>query len=194
LTRNRLASCILSRLLLGVLISALPLRPDFSAPWSIGFSASIAIAESGKGKGGDGRDDDDDKDDRDDDDDDKDDRDDDNSGRGGGGDDDNSGRGGGGDDDNSGRGGGDDDSDDDRNSAGSTGSGNGNNGKTNSADNEVTSEILGSGNNLHLRYSNGWQEWVRNGRYRLVDPNGHTVADRRAKQSDLDRMRAAAGL
>lgn len=48
--------------------------------------------------------------------------------------------------------------------------------------------------NLHLRYPNGWDERIRNGRYILVDPEGRTVTNRRATMGDLDRMRDAAGL
>lgn len=48
--------------------------------------------------------------------------------------------------------------------------------------------------NLHLRYANGWDERIFNGRYRLVDPQGRTVADRVATFADLKRMQSAAGL
>ena len=48
--------------------------------------------------------------------------------------------------------------------------------------------------NLHLRYPNGWDEQILDGRYRLLDPEGRKVADRVATMKDLERMRAAAGL
>ena len=48
--------------------------------------------------------------------------------------------------------------------------------------------------NLHLRYPNGWDEKIRNGRYILIDPEGRTVTNRAATFADIDRMRDAAGL
>jgi hypothetical protein len=61
-------------------------------------------------------------------------------------------------------------------------------------DQPTTNTALRSGDNLYLRYANGWEEWVRNRRYVLKDPLGRTVADRAATFDDLVRMRAAAGL
>lgn len=48
--------------------------------------------------------------------------------------------------------------------------------------------------NLHLRYANGWDERILNGRYILIDPEGRTVTNRRATMGDQTRMRDAAGL
>ncbi len=57
----------------------------------------------------------------------------------------------------------------------------------------VTSDLRGSGSNLHLIYSNGWEEKIKSGRYVLRDPYGQTVKRRAATQADLERMRKAAG-
>lgn len=48
--------------------------------------------------------------------------------------------------------------------------------------------------NLHLRYSNGWEETIRDGRSVLPDPQGRTVSNRRATFDDLTRMCDSAGL
>jgi hypothetical protein len=45
-----------------------------------------------------------------------------------------------------------------------------------------------------LRYGNGWDEQIRNGRYILNDPKGRNVTNRRATMEDLRRMRSAVGL
>ncbi len=50
-----------------------------------------------------------------------------------------------------------------------------------------------SGNNVEVRYSDGWKEEVENGRYELKDPNNNTVIQRQARQSDLARLRKLAG-
>ena len=60
-------------------------------------------------------------------------------------------------------------------------------------DRRRSAERLGPSANMHLRYKNGWDEKILNGRYSLVDPHGHKVADRPARTKDLNRMRAAVG-
>ena len=60
-------------------------------------------------------------------------------------------------------------------------------------DRRRSAERLGPLANMHLRYKNGWDEKILNGRYSLVDPHGHKVADRPARTKDLNRMRAAVG-
>jgi hypothetical protein len=160
---------------LGLLIAACPVKIDLSEH-GFAFGASVALAkkggdDDGGGSGGGGGSDD-------------------NSGSGGGGgsddnsgpgggDDDNSGSGGGGGDDDSGSGSGDDDDD-----------GTAQGGKSKSGGGKGA---LGAKDNITLKYSNGWNESIVNGRYRLVDPKGRTVADRRATLEDLRRMREAAG-
>lgn len=52
---------------------------------------------------------------------------------------------------------------------------------------------LGSEFNISLQYTNGWREWVKDGRYVLIDPEGRTVANRAASRSDVTRMRNLAG-
>jgi hypothetical protein len=156
------------RLILGLTIATLPLRPTFDVDGTPRLLASMAFAESGSGSDGDG-----------------------DSGSGG-----NSGGG-----SNSG--------------SGSNGSNDGDNGNENGGKQshindskkdlknkrvddkkgqyQVVPKAVDRGNNLHLQYSNGWEESVANGRYTLVDPQKRTVADRKATQSDFARMRAVAG-
>jgi hypothetical protein len=99
------------------------------------------------------------------------------------------------DDDNSGSGNSDDDRDDDDDNSGS---GNRNDDSDDDDDNDSGSGITSSAGggasrgkvaNLHLRYANGWDEQILNGTYRLIDPQGRTVSNRRATQKDLVRMR-----
>lgn len=52
---------------------------------------------------------------------------------------------------------------------------------------------LGSEFNITLQYTNGWREWVKDGRYVLIDPEGRTVANRPASRGDVTRMRNLAG-
>lgn len=147
-----------------------PFQFEFGAKtdgvWSIGLRP--AYAESGSGKDGD-----DDKGrgrgrgrggDDDRDDDDDDDRDDDRD------DDDRDDR----DDDRD-----DDDRDDDRNEDASR--------------DRQSNARLGSEFNISLQYTNGWREWVKDGRYVLIDPEGRTVANRPASRGDVTRMRNLAG-
>jgi hypothetical protein len=47
---------------------------------------------------------------------------------------------------------------------------------------------LGADKNMDLHYTNGWREWIRNGRYRLTDPKGRVVSERWARPDDLLRM------
>ncbi len=75
--------------------------------------------------------------------------------------------------DNSGRGNGGDDGDDDNSGPGN-----------NSYDGRISSD-----DNVEIEYANGWQEWIRNGRYRLTDPKGRTVSNRWARPDDLARLR-----
>ncbi len=84
---------------------------------------------------------------------------------------------GGDDDDNSGSGSGNDDDDNDGRDR----------------DRRGSEQREGTLADLHLRYANGWDERILNGRYRLVDPQGRTVANRRATHEDLARMRALVG-
>ena len=153
------------RMMLGVLIATLPLRLEIGVGGGWGLGIASAQAESGPGRDGDGGDDD--RGGHDDDDDDRDDdRDDDDR-----------------DDDHRGD---DDDRDDERyDDRGG--------GRDDDRD-AVSMQATGSGDSLHLQYSNGWQEWVRDGRYVLLDPEGQTVSNRAATREDLARMRAAAGL
>ena len=179
-------------ILTAVLFVPFPIVVEKSVDGTFVFGVDYAFAEKGRGRGGDEDDDDRDEDDDDRDDDDDDDRDDDDS------DDDNSGRGSlddDRDDDDDAR---DDDrndrttSDDDRDTAPSTAA------NSNTASSGGGSGIRNSRGqaaiaNLHLRYANGWDEQILNGTYRLVDPQGRTVADRRATPDDLARMRALVG-
>ena len=103
----------------------------------------------------------------------------DNSGSGSEGDD-NSGSGGGG-DDNSGSGNGSNDATQDDNTSGSRSG-------------DQTSRRMGTESNIEYRYTNGWQERVLNGRYRLTDPKGRIVKDRFARPDDLTRIHKAAQL
>lgn len=93
-----------------------------------------------------------------------------------------------------------------KNGSDNSGSGNNNNddddddddddetdGRDNEGNSKKSRKRLGSSSNLHLQYTNGWNERIRNGRYRLVDPEGRTVSDRWATTKDLMRMRKAAG-
>lgn len=179
-----------------VLCGSLVLTPLGLTVWSavgLAFYGDLAFAESGPGRDGDDRDDD-----RDDRDDDRDDREDERDDREDDRDDERDDREDDRDDDR-------DDDDDDDNS----GPGNSNWISPTTSTNQTTQSPGSSDNhnsvgpsnnaqrvtqNLHLRYSNGWQEWVRDGRYRLIDPQGRTVSDRRATANDLARMRTAAGL
>lgn len=52
---------------------------------------------------------------------------------------------------------------------------------------------LGAEFNITLQYTNDWQEWVKDGRYVLIDPKGRTVANRRASRDDVARMRSLVG-
>lgn len=56
-----------------------------------------------------------------------------------------------------------------------------------------TNAGLGSEFNISLQYPNGWREWVKDGRYVLIDPEGRTVANRPASRDDVTRMRNLAG-
>jgi hypothetical protein len=108
-----------------------------------------------------------------------------NSGSGGGG---NSGSGGGG-SGNSGSG----SSGSDNSGSGSSSSGSGSD-DGDSADTRFNSDDfsdgqrLGADKNMDLHYTNGWREWIRNGRYRLTDPKGRVVSERWARPDDLLRM------
>ncbi len=128
------------------------------------------------------------------------------SGRGGGDDSDGGrgrGRGRGGSDDSGGHddsGGGDSGGGGGSNSSGSGSSGGGSDDHGASGNGNGGSKARGSsgnrgrasiGGNVELRYSNGWRERIRNGRYRLTDPKGRTVRDRPATQEDAVRMRDA---
>ncbi len=50
-----------------------------------------------------------------------------------------------------------------------------------------------AGDNIEIRYSDGWKEEIEAGRYELKDPNNNTVIQRRARQSDIIRLRQLAG-
>jgi len=84
----------------------------------------------------------------------------------------------------------DDDDDDDNDDDDNSGSGNGANG---SSANSPASGSGGSISNIRIDYSNGWEERIRGGRYRLKDPKGRTVADRTATQADYRRLREIKG-
>ena len=77
----------------------------------------------------------------------------------------------------------DDDDDDDRNDNRDT---------TPNRDRQSNAR-LGAEFNITLQYTNGWQEWVKDGRYVLIDPKGRTVANRRASRDDVARMRSLVG-
>lgn len=79
-----------------------------------------------------------------------------------------------------------DDRDDDRTDD-SSGSG------SSDRDRRDTSPTVTARDNISLVYSNGWREWVLNGRYVLIDPQGRTVADRIAGADDVIRLRQLAG-
>ena len=86
----------------------------------------------------------------------------------------------------------DDDDDDDNSGSGSANSGSGSSSSSGSSG-SVTSNFTKVGGNLRLVYSNGWEERIRNGRYRLTDPKGRTVSFRAATEADVIRMRQIAG-
>ncbi len=44
---------------------------------------------------------------------------------------------------------------------------------------------------IEVRYSDGWTERVRGGRYTLIDPRRRVVVDRPGKRSDVRRLDAA---
>ncbi|MGB5559074.1 MAG: hypothetical protein WBN04_13825 [Paracoccaceae bacterium] len=90
--------------------------------------------------------------------------------------------------DSSGSGSGGSGSDDDDNS----GSGSGSSGSGSGGDDD-RGQRGGSDDDMDLRYINGWRERIQNGRYRLTDPKGRVVSDRRARPDDLLRMRGALG-
>ena len=153
----------------------------FPISWTLGpdgkwvFGVDAARAHSDDGDDDDEEDEEDDEDDDDDDDDDGEDDDDD--------DDDEE-------DDTDDSSGGSDDDDDNRGvtgNGGSAGTGGGVGTQKSGDDRRVPG-------NLHLRYPNGWDEQILNGRYILIDPKGRKVTNRRATMDDLDRMRDAAGL
>lgn len=52
--------------------------------------------------------------------------------------------------------------------------------------------LFDRGQDLRIQYSNGWDERIRGGRYRLLDPSGQIVTDRPATGQDRERMRAIA--
>lgn len=111
------------------------------------------------------------------------------SGSGRGGDDDKGrgrgrGRGRGGDDDRDDR---DDDDDNDRNDNRDDDR------NDDSSRDRQRNAILGSESNISLQYTNVWREWVKDGRYVLIDPEGRTVANRPASREDVTRMRDLAG-
>ncbi len=56
--------------------------------------------------------------------------------------------------------------------------------------NSITSSDAGAAN-MELRYANGWKEEIDNGRYVLVDPNGHKIISRPVTDADISRMRSA---
>lgn len=65
-------------------------------------------------------------------------------------------------------------------------SGNGGNGANRPA------KVEREGNNIEVRYTNGWKEEIEFGRYELKDPFNRTVVERPATSSDLQRLRAVA--
>ena len=132
------------------------------------LGADYALADKGRGRGGNDDDDDDDR-----------------SGSGSDRDDDRSGRRDGRDDD---RDDDDDDRDDDRDRDRDDEDSGRSNGTAGGGLERSPSGVIA---NLHLRYSNGWDERILNGRYILVDPEGRTVTRRAATAKDLERMRAA---
>ena len=166
-------------LLLGLLVASTPIRLCLTGESGLTIAFAFVHAKgdnSGSGSGNSG------------------------SGSGGGGD--NSGSGssgsgssgsGGDDDDNSGSGssgsgsGGDDNSGSGSRSSGSGSSGSGSGGGF------ADDQRGGSDDDMDLRYINGWRERIQNGRYRLTDPKGRVVSDRRARPDDLLRMRGALG-
>jgi hypothetical protein len=157
-------------LLMGLLFAAFLPRITVDEEGRFNVDTPMAYAESGSGSGG----------------------------KGGGSGNSNSGSGSGSDNSGNGSGSG--------NSGSGSGSGSGNSGGKddggNSSNNRgsrkkdpssVTSDLRGSGSNLHLIYSNAWEEKIKSGRYVLRDPYGQTVKRRAATQADLERMRKAAG-
>jgi hypothetical protein len=96
------------------------------------------------------------------------------------------------DDDNSGKSGDDDDDDNSGEDDDDDDSGNDNASNNDAGDNKKSKRRVRL-QNLHLRYPNGWDEKIHNGRYHLKDPMGRTVIRRRATQEDMIRMRAAVG-
>lgn len=100
----------------------------------------------------------------------------------------------GGDDDNSGRGNSDDDDRSGRQSRG--GDEKADRARKNKPHATMDRGSRQTGNrpqNLHLKYPNGWDERIRNGRYTLIDPHRRKVADRAATFEDYRRMRTVAG-
>ena len=140
---------------IALMLAPFPIRIEGTVGDITSFGISYAHAESGSGSDGDGGDDDDDDDKADDDSDDND-----NSGRG------------------RGRGGDDDDDDDDRNEANNSdrsgsrnredrndgGDREGRDSRLSGGDRNSDRDRLGSEFNITLHYTNGWREWVRDGR------------------------------
>lgn len=153
--------------ILGLLIASVPIEVDVAGKSGLEIALASAHAKSGNsGSGGGG-----------------------NSGSGGGGSG-NSGSGSSG-SDNSGSGG----SGSDNSGSGSSSSGSGSD-DGDSADSRFNSDDFSDGQrfgadkDMDLRYTNGWREWIRNGRYRLTDPKGRVVSERFARPDDLLRMRS----
>lgn len=162
-------------LVLGVMIAACPFEFSFDFESGLHAKAMIALAKSGSGKDGDGGDDDSG----------------DNSGSGSGNSgSDNSGSGSG----NSGSGSSGSGNSDSGSGSGNSGSGSSNSGSGSQGNGKSSAgpRLQEVGLNLHLTYSNGWEEEILNGRYELKDPQGRTVSRRSATKVDYGRMREAA--
>lgn len=55
----------------------------------------------------------------------------------------------------------------------------------------LVAEVEVSGENIEIRYTDGWKEEIENGRYQLKDELNRTVIERSARPSDRDRLFAA---
>jgi len=52
-------------------------------------------------------------------------------------------------------------------------------------------EVERSRNEIEIKYSDGWEEKIKYGRYELEAPNGRTIISRPATQRDFDRLNSA---
>lgn len=175
---------------LAVALTCAPVRFDVLDPKRPLFEVAKAFAKSGKGSGGANDDEDDDEDDDDEDDESS------NSGSGSGNSGSGSGNSGSG---NSGSGGGNSGSGSGSGGAGGgtqSGNGAGATPETGSdpvfKSNGIVERIIVTSKGIEIRYSDGFREEISGGTYVVRDNKGRSVIKRRAKGSDISRLKAIA--